>query len=511
MTAAAIVEMRGIVKRFPGVAANDGASFDLRAGEVHALLGENGAGKSTLMNILSGIYRPDAGEIFLRGRPERLRSPGDAISLGIGMIHQHFRLVPTFTVTENIILGMPKPAFRLPMRRLESEVEAFSRDRGLPVDPRALIWQLSVGEQQRVEILKMLYRGAGVLIMDEPTAVLTPREVGDLFRVMRQMAASGRSIVFISHKLTEVLDIADRITVMRAGKNVSTLDRSDAAERGLAALMVGDEETPEAAWPPAGTGEVVLEMTGVRALGERGEPALRGVSLTVRAGEIVGIAGVAGNGQRELAEAICGLRPISEGTIRVSGEDVTGAHPLRAIEAGAGFVPEERLGVGLAPGLSVAENLTLRAYRRAPVGGVFLVDWKAARKRSAELVRTFDIRTPSVETPARALSGGNAQKLLLARETDPPPKLLVAAHPTRGLDVRATESVHRILGERRAAGTAVLLISGDLDEILRLSDRVAVIFEGRIAGEFRRGEISAEDIGLRMGGAKPGANEHDQN
>lgn len=500
-----LVEMRGIRKTFPGVVANDGASLELRAGEVHALLGENGAGKTTLMNILAGLYRPDAGEIRLEGRPLEIRSPGQAIALGIGMVHQRFKLVQGFSVAENVTLGMGDPRFLMSRRTLEEAIGAFARGQSLPVDPRARIWQLSVGEQQRVEIVKALWRGAGILVMDEPTAVLTPQEVNDLFRVMRSMAAAGKAIVFITHKLSEVMEIADRITVMRHGRHAATVEKAGTSPGELASLMMGREhEAPACA---AGTGEpgpVILEALDLEAEGDRGERALRGLTLEIRAGEILGIAGVAGNGQRELAEAITGLRGIVAGSIRVAGVEVANHTPARTIAAGVGYIPEDRLGTGLALGMSVAENLIMKAYRGPELSsGPFL---RRARilSWSRRLAETFRIKTPSLDTPVASLSGGNAQRVLLARETASRPKLIVAAHPTRGLDVAATDHIHAILREQRQAGAAVLLISGDLDEIMALSDRIAVLYEGEILGTFPCAGADLERIGLMMGGVREG-------
>ena len=498
-----LVEMRGIQKAFPGVVANDGASLTLRAGEVHALLGENGAGKTTLMNILSGLYRPDAGEVRIRGRAADIRSPGHAIALGVGMVHQRFKLVPGFTVAENVTLGMKEPRFAFHPRSLEESIGAFARDRGLPVHPAARVWQLSVGEQQRVEIVKALWRGAGILIMDEPTAVLTPREVSDLFGVMKRMAAEGKAIVFITHKLSEVMEIADRITVMRHGRHEATVDKSGTSPAELATLMMGREhEAPACPAPGGKPGPVVLDARDVEAEGDRGERALRGLTLEVRGGEILGIAGVAGNGQRELAEAIAGLRRITAGSIRVAGVDVANAGPARAIGAGVGYIPEDRLGTGLALSLSVAENLIMKAYRGAELSaGPFILRGRAL-EWSRRLAESFRVKTPSLDTPVATLSGGNAQRVLLARETAARPRLIVAAHPTRGLDVAATDHIHAILREQRQAGAAVLLISGDLDEIRAVSDRIAVLYEGEILGVFPCAGADLERIGLMMGGVR---------
>jgi len=500
-----LVQMRGITKTFPGVAANDGASLELRAGEVHALLGENGAGKTTLMNILAGLYRADAGEIRLRGKAVEIRSPGQAIALGIGMVHQRFKLVPGFTVTENITLGMKEPRFALHPRALEETIGTYSRGQGLPVDPQAFVWQLSVGEQQRVEIIKALWRGAEILIMDEPTAVLTPREVRDLFGVMRRMAAAGKAIVFITHKLSEVMEIADRITVMRHGRHTATVEKAGTSPAELASLMMGREHAaPVCAATTAEPGAVVLDARDLVAEGDRGERALRGLSLEVRGGEIVGVAGVAGNGQRELAEAIAGLRNISAGSIRINGTEVANRPPVNAISAGVSYIPEDRLGTGLAVTLSVAENLIMKAYRGTELSaGPFLLrskvlDW------SRRLADAFGIKAPSLDTPVASLSGGNAQRVLLARETAARPQIIVAAHPTRGLDVAATDHIHAILREQRQAGAAVLLISGDLDEIIALSDRIAVLYEGEVLGVYACAGADIERIGLMMGGVRAG-------
>ena len=499
----ALVQMRGIMKTFPGIVANDGAALELRAGEIHALLGENGAGKTTLMNILSGLYRPDAGEIRLKGQAVEIRSPGQAIAVGIGMVHQRFKLVPGFTVTENITLGMNEPRFVLHPSTLEETIGAYSRGQGLPVDPRAFVWQLSVGEQQRVEIVKALWRGAEILIMDEPTAVLTPREVKDLFGVMRRMAAAGKAIVFITHKLSEVMEIADRITVMRHGRQTATVEKAGTSPAELAWLMMGREHAaPVCAAKTGEPGAVVLDARDLVAEGDRGERALRRLSIEIRGGEILGIAGVAGNGQRELAEAIAGLRKISAGSIRVNSVEVANRPPAHAIAAGVSYIPEDRMGTGLAVTLSVAENLIMKAYRGTELSvGPFLRRSKVLNW-SRRLVNAFQIKAPSLDTPVASLSGGNAQRVLLARETAARPVLIVAAHPTRGLDVAATDHVHAILREQRQAGAAILLISGDLDEIMALSDRIAVLYEGEVLGVFDCAGADIGRIGLMMGGVR---------
>jgi len=494
------LEAAGIVKRFPGVLANDHVDFDLRSGEIHALLGENGAGKSTLMNILAGLYRPDEGEIRLDGRPVVFGSPRDAIEAGLGMVHQHFTLVPSQSVTENILLGLREPRFLLDERRSEAEVARLAEQFGLRVHPKAKVWQLSVGEQQRVEILKLLYRGARILIMDEPTAVLAPQETEELFRTLKAMTADGRSVVFMSHKLNEVVAIADRITVMRRGKVTAAGQSGEGVtKRDLARLMVGRDLFGLYDKTPFTPGDVLLAATGVEAESDRGLPALRGVSLDVRAGEIVGIAAVAGNGQTELAEVITGLRPCT-GTIRIGEEVVSNRSPRHAIRAGVAHVPEDRTGVGSAPNLSVSDNLIMKRFKEPPVSRGWLIDDGRTRTLAEEIKQEYAIAAPSVDTRARLLSGGNLQRLILAREIETEPSLMVAVQPTRGLDVGAIETVHRLLLDRREKGAGILLISEDLDEILGLADRVDVMYEGRIVGSFDADTADVHQIGLLMTG-----------
>jgi simple sugar transport system ATP-binding protein len=496
------VEMRGIVKRFPAVVANDGVDFDLRAGEIHALLGENGAGKSTLMNVLAGLYRPEEGTIRVDGREADFHSPRDAIAAGLGMVHQHFTLVPSQTVTENVLLGLDRPRFRLQLGRYEAEIARLADGFGLRVDPRTKIWQLSVGEQQRVEILKMLYRGVRVLIMDEPTAVLAPQEIEDLFATLRSMVASGHSIVFISHKLREVLEIADRITVMRHGRvTAAGLPAAGATRTQLAELMVGRSVLEYVEKSPAHPGAVVLSLERVEAENDKGLPALRGVSLQVRAGEIVGIAGVAGNGQSELAQVITGLRPC-RGRIVLNGAETANRPPGEVIRRGVAHVPEDRTGVGTAPNLSVTDNLIMKRYRDAPIAHGWVIDTGQARRVAEHLKADYSITAPSTETAVRLLSGGNLQRLILAREIDGDPKLLVAVQPTRGLDVGAIEGVHRLLLARRDAGAATILLSEELEEVIGLSDRVAVMYEGRLKGPFDVDEINVTGLGILMTGGE---------
>jgi len=502
----AAVAMRGITKRFPGVVANDGVDFEASVGEVHALLGENGAGKSTLSNILTGLYRADEGELELYGQPVEFHSPRDALDAGVGMVHQHFRLVEPFTVAENVVLGDHRDigrSFLIHPRLIERRVAELGEQYGLAVDPRARIWQLSVGEQQRVEILKALYREARVLILDEPTAVLTPQEADALFVTLRAMAAEGRTVIFISHKLHEVTAVADRVTVLRTGRSVATVSTADATPQSLAALMVGREV--EAARRLAGDraiGDVVLSLEGVTAAGDRGVTALKDVSLVVRAGEVLGIAGVAGNGQRELAEAVTGMRPLAAGTVHVDGRKLRAGDPRQAIRAGVAHVPEDRLHTGVAPSLSIASNVVLKSYgSSASSRGPFL-RLRRIRERAVELIRRYDVKAPGPAAPARLLSGGNLQKVVLAREFSGQPKVLVAAAPTRGLDVGAIETVHAYLRQAAADGVAILVISEDLDEVLTLADRVAVMYEGAIVGEADARTATVEQVGLLMAGVR---------
>ncbi len=495
------VEMRGIVKRFPGVLANDHVDFDLYEGEVHALLGENGAGKSTLMNVLAGMYKPEDGEIYVYGKRVNLASPRDAIAAGIGMVHQHFMLVPSQTVTENIILGLSDPRFLLPMAELEKKVLGLQEQYGLKVDPKAKIWQLSVGEQQRVEVLKMLYRGARVLIMDEPTAVLTPQEVDELFVTLRSMLERGHSIVFISHKLDEVRAIANRVTVLRHGKvTAAGVTAKGATKTQLAQLMVGREVVFTVKKKPVQPGKVVLDLHDVAAENDRGLPALRTFSLQVREGEIVGVAGVAGNGQSELAQVITGLRKVTSGKILINGEDLANKDPRSAIRRHVAHVPEDRTGVGSSPGLSLAENLIMKNYRTQPISSGWVLNRPVIRKQATEIRQSFDIAAPNIEVQARLLSGGNLQKAILARELGTGPKLLVACQPTRGLDVGAIEAVHRHLLAERERGAAILLISEELEEVMSLSDRIVGIYEGQNMGELAAEEATLTEIGLMMAG-----------
>ena len=490
---------RGVTKRFPGVLANDHVSFEVMPGEIHALLGENGAGKTTLCNLLTGLYRPDDGYVEVGGAAMQFHSPRDSQQAGIFMVHQHFALVQSLSVAENVILGWSRRrGMWFSPRRVEREIGEIAEAFHMPIDPGAKIWQLSMGEQQRVEILKALYRGARTLILDEPTTVLTPQEVRQLFDTLEGMAADGTSVVFISHKMPEVLAVADRVTVLRGGRAMGTVQTADSDARSLAHLMVGRDVllTRKESKAKINGGEDVLALSDVSARGDLGTPALTGVSLQVRAGEILGIAGVAGNGQRELAEVIAGERPSTAGTITIAGRPQHGT-PWEAIDAGLGYVPEERMGVGVAPGLSIADNLILKSYRD---GHGPILHARRAQQNATELIDRFDIVARGPKTLARELSGGNVQRLLLARELSGHAKVLVAASPTRGLDVAATESVRLLLTGSADRGVGVLLISEDLDEVLDLADRIAVMYRGRVVDVLDRDDADVDRIGLMMAG-----------
>ena len=503
MADAPLLELSGITKRFPGVVANDHVDFDLVQGEVHALLGENGAGKSTLMSILYGLYHPDEGEIRLNGAPLRIDSPHVAIDNGIGMVHQHFMLIPVMSVAENIVLGVePHRGPFLDLDAAEERVRELSERFGLAVRPEARIDSISVGMQQRVEILKALYRGAEILILDEPTAVLTPQEAEELFAIVRSLQAEGKSIIFISHKLNEVLQIADRITTLRFGKQVGTVPRAGATQESLARMMVGREVVLRVEKPPAQPGEVLLSAESLVVLDDRGLEACRGVSLEVRAGEIVGIAGVDGNGQSELIDALTGLRQPASGRIVVGGKDVTNANARDVLDNGMGHIPEDRQRRGLVLDFSLAENLALHDYRTPPESRFGWLFPRRLVERARRLLKEFDVRGGGPQTPAAALSGGNQQKVVVAREVSRDPRVLVAAQPTRGLDVGAIEFVHRRLVTERDEGRAIMLVSFELEEILSLSDRILVVYEGRIVGEYPP-DVSEEDLGFAMtGGVK---------
>ncbi|MGB7873127.1 MAG: ABC transporter ATP-binding protein [Anaerolineales bacterium] len=497
------LEMRAITKRFPGVLANDHIDFDVKSGEVHALLGENGAGKSTLMKILYGLYHPDEGEILLNGRPVTIDSPTDSINLGIGMIHQHFMLVQTLTVAENVALGLPSTRGLLTdLDRVSKRIVELADIYGLRMDPSAYIWQLSVGQQQRVEIIKALYRGAALLILDEPSAVLTPQEVDELFVIMNQMVKDGHALIFISHKLHEVVEISNRVSVLRDGRLMGTRPTSETTKQDLANWMVGREVGFAPDRGEAKRGEIRLQLTDVSCGSDRGTPGLRGVSLDVHSGEILGIAGVSGNGQRELAEAITGLRRVTAGKIALEGEDVTNLLPAELTERMLSYIPEERMRDGMIKNFTVAENLILREHHKQPYSRSGFLSLGEIARRSEKLIAQFQVKTPSLETPAKSLSGGNIQKVVIARELSRQPRAIVAAQPTRGLDIGATEYVRQQLIEQRVEGAAILLISEDLDEIFALSDRIAVIYEGQIMDILPRDEATPEKLGLLMAGVK---------
>ena len=496
-----VLELQGVTKRFPGVLANDSIDLDLRRGEVHALLGENGAGKSTLMNVLYGLYRADEGEIRVGGEPVTFHSPKDAIGHGIGMVHQHFMLIPVMTVAENIVLGVEpnKSGVLLDYGAARSRVRELAKTFGFAVEPDALVQDITVGQQQRVEILKALYRKADILILDEPTAVLTPQEAGELFEILRSLTEEGLSIIFISHKLDEVLEIADRVTVLRRGKLVSTLPVEGATEESLARLMVGREVLLEVEKGETTPGETLLHVEELRVHDDRGVEKVRGVSFDVRAGEIVGIAGVDGNGQTELIDAVTGLRRPDSGRIELGGHDVTHDSVRDHFEAGIGHIPQDRQRRGLVLEFSIAENLALHDFRKEPASRLGWLFPRRLVERAKRLITEFDIRGGTAETPAGSLSGGNQQKVILAREIARDPRVLIAAQPTRGLDVGAIEFVHRRLVEERDRGRAILLVSLELDEVLSLSDRILVMFEGQIVGEFPP-TATQEELGLAMTG-----------
>lgn len=491
--------LQAITKSFYGIPANDRVDFELGWGEIHALLGENGAGKSTLCSVLAGLYQPDSGEIHVDGTKVDLSSPHQALEHGVGMVYQHFRLVDRFTVAENLALGHPETGFITSPRSLERQVAELGRRYGLEVSPKASVWQLSVGEQQRVEILKLLYRGVRILILDEPTAVLTPQESRRLFATMRAMAADGRAIIFVTHKLDEVMEVSDRVIVLRDGERVGSMETADADPATLARMMVG-RELPASGRSRATPGEPVLAVRGLTAEGDRGIEAMRDVDIEVRASQIVGIAGVAGNGQRELAEVITGLRKSKRGQILLGGVDITRASTLERIKHGLGFVPEDRMRTGMAGGLPLSTNLALKAYREPPLSRGPLLSRRAVDERARRLEKQFDIRGVRGALPTSLLSGGNIQRTILARELSARPRVLVAAAPTRGLDVAAIEAIRRILLDERDAGTAILMISEDLEEILDLSDVILVLYEGRIVGNLSPDGATPEVLGMLMAG-----------
>ena len=497
-----VVVLKEITKRFPGITANDRINFELERGEIHTLLGENGAGKTTLMNILDGIYHPDSGKIYINSSRVEIKNPADAMKNGVGMIHQHFMLIDTLTVLENVILGLKQQRFYINRKEVSEKIKKVSDNYNLGIDPSTRIWQLSVGEQQRVEIIKTLFRGAQILILDEPTAVLTPQEVETSVKIYKQMVSEGKSIIFISHKLNEVMDISDRITVLRKGRVIGTVEKDEISKEGLATMMVGREVLFRLERKPLNRSRKLLEVENIKALDDKGLMALNGIKFDVYGGEIFGLAGVAGNGQKILSQVITGLRKAVSGSIFIDGKDMTNANAKKIFEQGISYVPPDRLKVGLIPNLSTMDNAILRRYNKPPISNNYFINYTEADKYTDRLIQGYDIKVPKKEAPVKLLSGGNMQKLLLAREISERPKLLIVVHPTRGLDVGATEFIRKELLKERDNGVAVLLISEDLDEIFMISDRIGVIYEGQILDivDIKNAEI--KKIGLLMAGMK---------
>lgn len=501
MAEIATVEMKQIRKEFPATLANDNVDFTAYKGEIHALLGENGAGKSTLMNILTGVLRPDGGEILINGARVSMKSPGDALALGIGMIYQHFKLVKPFTVAENIVLGMEQVKI-LKTQALEQQVRALSEEYKIDINPASAIWQLSIGEQQRVEILKVLYRKANILILDEPTAVLTPDEVRELFGTLRNMAAMGCTIIFITHKMNEVMEFADRITVLRDGRLVKALKKEETTEQELAQLMVGREISMGRRNTENTTrNEAILRVKGLTVLNDKKLKAVNDLSFDLYAGEILGIAGVSGNGQKELMEALAGLRPTVSGHLEVRGEDISKSSPRERISRGVAFIPEDRYGFALIKTMTVTENASLKCYRKLEFCRRGVLNYRKLEQQAGRFIEEFEIKVGGPKSLVQSMSGGNAQKLILARETAENPSVILASYPVRGLDIKATESIHKILVQEKSRGAGVLLVSEDLDEIFQLSDRVAVMYEGTFMGILPVGEVGLEQIGMAMAGA----------
>lgn len=497
-----ILEMRGITKRFAGVVANHDVDLKLYSGEIHALLGENGAGKSTLMNILTGIYRPNDGEIYYKGKKITIKSPKDAVAIGVGMVHQHFKLIPTLSVTENVFLSSDNCKFFFKLKEMDKEVKRCSEEFHLDLEPTAKVWQLSVGEQQRVEIVKLLYRGSEILILDEPSAVLTPQESKAMFKVLRAMADAGKVVVFITHKMNEVMANADRITVLRDGASVATMLTKDTNRDELTHLMVGRELEVQGHTDRSPHGELVLKVEELCANNDQGFLALNKASFEIYAGEIFGIAGVAGNGQRMLAEAIAGLRETKGGRVIFKGEDITSDSPKQRINKGIAFVPEDRLGMGLVPGLDMMENVILKHYYYPQYSKKGILQKKNIRRITESFVEEHDIKNAGLQRPVGLMSGGNQQKLLIAREISGEPDLIICAYPVRGLDIGATEAIHKILMKQRERGAAILMISEDLDEIFEMSDRIGVLYDGQLKGIMDIQEATYDKIGRLMVGIR---------
>lgn len=496
-----VIEMRGITKRFGDVTANEDVNLSLYSGEIHALLGENGAGKSTLMNVLTGIYKPNSGEIYYHGKKVSMKSPKHAVDMGIGMVHQHFRLIPTLSVAENVFLYMPECKTVLRQKEMEDAIDACSREFHLDVDASAMVWQLSVGEQQRVEIIKLLYRGADILILDEPSAVLTAQEAAEMFKTLRKMADSGKSVIIISHKMNEVMQNADRITVLKGGKVEDTMEAKDATVERLTKAVVGEREfVPQVRKRGKLSQESILCVEGLSVKNDKGLTAVNNVSFGIRAGEIFGIAGVAGNGQKELTEAIAGLRAPEQGKITVKGEDLTRLSIRRHIDKGVSFIPEDRLSMGLVPGLDMTENVILKHFGWKKFSRRGILRKKATEDITREYIQKYDIKTAGIDSPVGLMSGGNQQKLLIAREVNADPSLLVASYPVRGLDIGATEAIHRILLEESEKGTAILLVSEELDELFLMADKIGVMCDGNMMAVLDREEADYDTIGRLMSG-----------
>ncbi|WP_394217265.1 ABC transporter ATP-binding protein [Halobacillus trueperi] len=496
-----VIEMLNIRKEFPGIVANDNINLQVKKGEIHALLGENGAGKSTLMNVLFGLYQPERGEIRVRGEKVNITDPNVANAQGIGMVHQHFMLVDTFTVTENIVLGSePKKAGTVNLKHAEEQVRELSERYGLNVDPKAKIRDISVGMQQRVEILKTLYRGAEILIFDEPTAVLTPQEIKELIDIMQSLVKEGKSIILITHKLKEIMEVCDRCTVIRKGQGIGTVDVSETNPTELASLMVGRDVSFSTEKTKADPKEAYLSIKDLRVKDVRGVEMVKGLNLEVRAGEIVGIAGVDGNGQSELIEAITGLRRTESGTIRLHDKEITNMTPRKVTQSGVSHIPQDRHKFGLVLDFPIGENMVLQSYHQKPYSKKGVMNFKNIYQKAKDLIAEYDVRTPDAYTPARALSGGNQQKAIIGREVDRSPDLIIAAQPTRGLDVGAIEFIHKKLIEERDKGRAVLLLSFELDEIMNLSDRIAVMFDGQIIADVQPEKTNEQELGLLMAG-----------
>lgn len=497
------IELRGIVKRFPGVIANNGINLKIHRGEIHCLLGENGAGKTTLMRILYGLYQPDGGEIILNGQSIKIISPRAAINHHIGMVHQHFRLVPTLSVEENIVLGLNEGSGPfMNFRKSREKISTIADRYGLPIDPQTKVWQLTVGQQQRVEIIKALYREVDILIMDEPTSVLTPQEVDQLFTTLRTLVDNGLTIIFITHKLDEVMQVSDRVTVLRKGKVISTLSTSDTDKPALARLMVGREVVFRLEKSPVKRKGKLLDVSNLHTLNDRGLPALCGVSFEVFGGEILGVAGVSGNGQHELAEVLTGLRKLTRGKMFLSKKDVTNCSARKMYDCNVAHIPAERIKMGIVPALSIRENLILKKYRHSPFSRREFLEKQKIEQNAHDAISDYQIAAPNCETAAKLLSGGNIQKVVLARELSENPSLIVAVHPTYGLDIGATEQVRQILLAQRERGAATLLISEDLEEIITMSDRILVLFNGEVMGILDAENADIEEIGLMMAGTR---------